>query len=106
MRRVIISRRAAQDMLRAERWLLDAGATKAAEELGSLLITGIDSLTELAERGHPVEGGGREINVKHGRSRYVLTYRVIGECVILTAVEHHLTRRVRPEPPAGRSSRR
>jgi len=81
---------------------MDAGAPTAAKTLGSLFVARIDSLSERAERGHPVEGGRREINIKHGRSRYIVTYRVLDHEVIVTAVEHHLTRRAPPTAPNRR----
>ena len=84
---IIISPAASADVDRLEAWLLDKDPA-AAVRVGDVLEAAIASLDELPERGRERASTARELNVKFGRSTYVIRYRVIGRRVVVTRILH------------------
>ena len=58
-----------------------------------MLEHAIASLDELPERGRPVAPDTRELDVKFGRGRYVVRYRVSESQVVVTRIFHGRERR-------------
>ena len=90
--RLVISSAASKDVDRLEAWLLDKDPG-AAIEVGEVLERAIASLNELPERGRPVASDTRELDVKFGRGRYVVRYRVSERQVVVTRIFHGRERR-------------
>jgi plasmid stabilization system protein ParE len=84
--RVTVSARALRDIGRLEEWLLARAGESHAQQLGRLLLEGIEGLSIFPEKGRPASNGSREIIISHGRSRYVVRYVVQNEDVVVTKV--------------------
>ena len=84
---IVISPAASADVDRLEAWLLDKDPASAIR-VGELLETAIASLDELPERGRASTSTGRELNVRFGRSTYIVRYRVIERSVVVTRILH------------------
>lgn len=93
MRRIIVTPRAASDVLRLEEWLADRGAIHAAERLSIVLQDAIESLAQMPNRGRQPLPGMRELVVGFGSGAYLIRYQVRPDAVVIGRILHRLERR-------------
>ena len=90
MIRIFVSERASADTDRLESWLLEHGASYAAD-LGGRLEAAIGGLMQYPERAPKSRDGRyRELYVDFHSNQYVVQYQLRGEIVVILRIFHSL----------------
>jgi len=95
-RKLIYSRRADVDLERLEKFIATESRRQATRAVARIL-RGLQNLQDLPELGRDIGDGVRQFVLRHGKSGYVIRYRVLEDAILITRIWHGLEDR----PPNG-----
>lgn len=88
MRRTITyARRADADLVRLEAFIATESRRQATRAIARIL-RGLQNLQDLPELGKEVGDGFRQLVLRHGKSGYVIRYRVLEDTILITRIWH------------------
>lgn len=86
-RQIIYTRRADADLTRLEEFIAVESRRQAARAI-SRILRGLQNLRRFPEMGRDIGGGFRQLVLRHGKSGYVIHYRVADDAVVITRIWH------------------
>jgi plasmid stabilization system protein ParE len=86
-RKLVYSQHADADLERLEVFIAAESKRQAARAIARIL-RGLQNLQQMPELGKDIGDGFRQLVLRHGKSGYVIHYRVLGDSVLITRIWH------------------
>lgn len=86
-RKIIYAQRADADLARLEAFIAAESRRQAARAI-SRILRGLQNLQHFPEMGKDIGDGFRQLVLRHGKSGYVIHYRVTDDAVVITRIWH------------------
>jgi plasmid stabilization system protein ParE len=86
-RKLVYSQHADADLERLEAFIAAESKRQAARAIARIL-RGLQNLQRLPELGKEIGDGYRQLILRHGKSGYVIHYRVLDDAILITRLWH------------------
>ncbi len=86
-RKLIYARRVDADLERLHAFIATESRRNAARAIARIL-KGLRNLEDLPDLGKEIDEGVRQLVLRHGKSGYVIRYRVLDDAILITRIWH------------------